>query len=75
MVEPGGKVMEISGTLPVMKSEKQKTLEKQGCVFIGQELLDNHEIDPSKDCYCGRPLANKGEINGQQRNSGTTPQI
>lgn len=42
--------------LPVSKSEKQITLEKQGCVFQGQEWLDNHEIDPVKECYCGRPL-------------------
>ena len=60
--------MEISGILPeewVLKSEKQKTLEKQGCVFIWQELLDNHEIDPSKECYCGRPLKKK-EGNNEQ---------
>ena len=39
----------------VQKSEKQKRLEIQGCVFYGQELLDNHELDPCKPCYCGRP--------------------
>ncbi len=41
----------------ICKSDKQKTLEAQGCVFskTGQELLDNHEIDPAKECYCGRP--------------------
>jgi hypothetical protein len=38
-----------------LMSEKQKTLEAQGCVFRGQERLDNHEIDPNKECYCGRP--------------------
>jgi len=40
----------------VSKSEKQETLEENGCVFRGQELLDNHEIDPEKPCYCGRPM-------------------
>jgi len=39
----------------VLKSYKQRQLEKQGCVFQGQELLDNHEFDPEKECYCGRP--------------------
>ena len=40
--------------LSVKKSKKQKDLEKQGHMFRGQELLDNHEIDPKKPCYCGR---------------------
>ena len=39
----------------ILKSNKQKTLERQGCVFSGQELLDNHELDIGKVCYCGRP--------------------
>ena len=41
----------------VVKSQKQMQLEAQGCIFRGgqQELLDNHERDPMKDCYCGRP--------------------
>ena len=43
--------MEIS----VMKSDKQKALEANGCVFRGQERLDNHELDVNKECYCGRP--------------------
>ena len=54
--------MKIAQSWPeewMRKSEKQKTLEKQGCVFRGQEFLDNHELDPSKECYCGRPLAEK----------------
>ena len=38
------------------KSDKQKTLEANGCVFKGQERMDNHELDLSKECYCGRPL-------------------
>ena len=38
------------------KTDKQKRLERQGCMFSGQELLDNHELDPDKECYCGRPL-------------------
>ena len=49
-----------ANTIPsewILTSDKQKTLEKQGCVFRGQELLDNHELDLEKDCYCGRPLA------------------
>ena len=37
------------------RSEKQVQLERQGCVFKGQEWLDNHELDSSKPCYCGRP--------------------
>jgi hypothetical protein len=41
----------------VQKSDKQIQLEKQGCVFRGQEALDNHEISLDKECYCGRPLA------------------
>ena len=40
----------------VYKSEKQLILERQGHVFNGQELLDNHEIDETKECYCGRPV-------------------
>ena len=54
--------MKIANIWPeswMMKSDKQKQLEKQGCVFNGQELLDNHEIDIKKNCYCGRPLSNK----------------
>ena len=39
----------------VCKSEKQIQLERQGCRFNGQELLDNHELDPEKPCQCGRP--------------------
>lgn len=43
-----------------MISEKQRTLERQGCVFDGQEPLDRHEIDPHKMCYCGRPRKARG---------------
>lgn len=39
----------------VHKSHKQRVLEQQGCVFRSQELLDNHETNPTKECYCGRP--------------------
>lgn len=39
----------------VKKSDKQKQLEMQGCIFRGQELLDNHELDKDRECYCGRP--------------------
>jgi len=42
--------------MKVRKSDKQNTLEQQGCIFKGQELLDNHEINPDKECSCGRPL-------------------
>ena len=42
-------------------SKKQRTLEKQGCVFIGQEWLDNHEVDLDKECYCGRPNRKKDD--------------
>ena len=48
----------VAGRLPdtwARKSEKQIKLEKQGCAFSGQELLDNHELDSEKKCYCGRP--------------------
>ena len=38
----------------VVKSDIQKTLDSQGCVFREQELLSNHELDMSKNCYCGR---------------------
>ena len=37
------------------KSRKQIQLEENGCVFRGQEALDNHELDKDKKCYCGRP--------------------
>lgn len=40
--------------MEVQKIEKQKVLEQQGHIFRGQELLDNHEKDPAKPCYCGR---------------------
>ena len=43
-------------TFPVAKSEQQKLLEANGCVFYGQEALDNHEPNPEKECYCGRPM-------------------
>ena len=43
-------------TIKVMKSDKQRKLESNGCVFRGQERLDNHQADPKKPCYCGRPL-------------------
>ena len=49
--------LQRGGIISVAKSEKQIILERQGCVFRGQELLDNHEIDPTKDCYCGRKMA------------------
>ena len=50
----------------IMKSEKQKTLEINGCVFIGQELLDNHEIDIENPCYCNRPnKTHKAAITGE----------
>ena len=39
----------------VASSDKQKQLEDQGCVFMGQEALDSHELDMAKECYCGRP--------------------
>ena len=45
----------MAGTFDIHKSETQRILEKQGCRFKGQELLANHEIDPKKPCYCGRP--------------------
>jgi len=38
----------------VQKSKKQKDLERQGHIFRGQELLDAHESDSRKPCYCGR---------------------
>jgi len=56
--EAGGQPRKIATTWPeswMMKSDKQKILERNGCVFRGQELLDNHEIDAEKECYCGRP--------------------
>ncbi len=43
----------------VMKSKNQEILERQGCVFKGQELLTNHELDTNKPCYCGRPNKTK----------------
>ena len=46
----------VTNILPVLKSQKQIELERQGHVFRGQELLDNHQIDPGKECYCGRPI-------------------
>jgi len=49
---------DIAGRFPeswVLKSDKQRILERNGCVFRGQEALDNHELDPYKKCYCGRP--------------------
>lgn len=46
---------------PILKSEKQIQLESQGCLFREQELLDNHELNPEKECYCGRPLRFKLE--------------
>ncbi len=56
----GGEKKPIASSFPeswMMKSDKQKILERNGCAFRGQELLDNHEIDAEKDCYCGRPNA------------------
>lgn len=49
----------IAGMLPeswLIKRDKQRKLERQGCRLChGQELLDNHELDHKKECYCGRP--------------------
>lgn len=46
----------MSFSWPVVKSDDQRKLEENGCVFSGQELLANHELDPGKPCYCcGRP--------------------
>lgn len=42
--------------IEVQKSEKQKLLEQQGHIFRWQELLDNHEKDTAKPCYCGRQV-------------------
>ena len=56
----GGVKKPIANSFPeswIMKSDKQRALERNGCVFRGQELLDNHEIDIEKNCYCGRPSA------------------
>ena len=50
--------LEVATSFPVgwiSKSEKQKTLEENGCALNGQEYLDNHEIDINKPCYCKRP--------------------
>lgn len=44
--------------IEVLTSDKQKQLERQGCVFSGQELLDNHELDINKPCCCDRPKNN-----------------
>jgi len=38
----------------VAKSPLQVELEFIGCVFNGQERLDNHERDRTKPCQCGR---------------------
>ena len=54
----GGTKKPIANSFPeswILKSDKQKQLENNGCVFRGQEYLDNHEINKEKDCYCGRP--------------------
>jgi hypothetical protein len=45
----------------VQKSDKQVELERQHHIFRGQEPLDNHEIDPAKPCYCGRPLSDTNQ--------------
>ena len=48
----------MAGSFPeswMVKSEKQIKLEVNGCVFNGQERLDNHELNKDKECYCGRP--------------------
>ena len=50
--------------LEVMKCAKQEQLERQGCEFIGQELLDNHELDMDKPCYCNRPNPNPEIVDG-----------
>jgi hypothetical protein len=50
------KSSELKGDVfAVQKSQKQLQLEAHGCVFKDQELLSAHEIDPMKECYCGRP--------------------
>ena len=48
----------------VQVSDKQKQLERQGCKFSGQELLDNHELDMDKPCYCNRPNPNPEIVDG-----------
>ena len=51
MVKPYGNPIKVRA----LKSDKQRILERNGCVFRGQERLDKHELDPDKRCYCGRP--------------------
>ena len=41
--------------IELMVSDKQKTLEANGCHLKTMEVLDKHELDPKKDCFCGRP--------------------
>ena len=41
--------------IAVASSALQQKLERQGCVFNGQELLLNHEENPNRACACGRP--------------------
>jgi hypothetical protein len=55
----------IGSKFPIATSAKQRQLEAQGCIFRGQELLDNHELDPLKDCYCGRPTDKKEKKKGR----------
>ena len=31
-----------------------ETLRNQGCVFIGGDTVLDHELDPDKECQCGR---------------------
>jgi len=40
----------------VQKSDLQRLLESQECIFHGQEMLSRHEVNPSKPCICGRPV-------------------
>jgi hypothetical protein len=49
--------------ISVKKSEKQIRLEQQGCIFTGQEFLDNHELDMTKPCYCGRKRYTRSDAN------------
>ena len=57
-VELEDRMRNIATSFPeswVCKSNKQVQLESNGCVFRGQEALDNHELNINKECYCGRP--------------------
>jgi len=48
--------------IEVSKSDLQIKLDKNGCIFHGQEMLSKHEQNPRKPCFCGRKAKTEQQL-------------